>query len=69
MCKGNSYKANKALDLTKADLPIADLMMKESWNTESFTPEDVIKKHNLDTMEACKVVVKLENLRMLKRVE
>ena len=69
MCEGNSCKANKALDLTKADLPIADLMMKESWNTKSFTPEDVINRHNLDAMDACKVVLKLRNLGMLKKAE
>ena len=69
MCENNSCKAKQAPDLTKADLPIADLMMKEAWNTESFTPEDVINRHNLDAMDACKVVLKMQNLKMLKRVE
>ena len=69
MCESNSCKADKAIDLTKADLPIANLMMNEAFNTESFTPEDVIKRHNLDLPDACKVVLKLHNLGMLKKAE
>ena len=69
MCENNICKAKQAPDLTKADLPIASLMMNEACNTESFTPEDVINRHNLDARDACKVVLKMQNLRMLKRVE
>ena len=69
MCENNSCKAKQAPDLTKADLPIANLMMNEAFNTKSFTPEDVIKRHGLDATDACKVVLKLRNLKMLKRVE
>ena len=69
MCESNSCKAQKAINLTKADLPIATLMMNDAWRTESFTPEDVINRHNLDALDAFKIVLKMHNLGMLKKAE